>query len=125
MTATGQTLFQSVCLAHGLSVPLPEFQFAAHRGRKFRWDWAWVPEKVALESQGGIFTRGRHVRGAALLREHVKLNLGAALGWRVLFTTPDKLAAADAELFADLAEAMTWAVVSGGASHDDHSRNVR
>lgn len=44
-----------------------------------------------MEVQGGIFTQGRHTRGAALLKEHEKLNHAAILGWRVLFTTPDRL----------------------------------
>ena len=77
----------AMCLDAGLPVPLPEFEFA-FPDRKWRWDFAWVPEKIALEIQGALFTRGRHTRGAALLKEHEKLNAGAIRGWRVLYTTP-------------------------------------
>jgi hypothetical protein len=47
---------------------------------------------VALEIQGGIYIQGRHSRGAALEKEHEKLNALAAQGWRVLFTSPKHLA---------------------------------
>jgi hypothetical protein len=58
-------------------------------------DFAFVDSLVALECQGGLFTNGRHSRGAALLKEHEKLNEAAARGWRILFTTPDKLCMAE------------------------------
>lgn len=46
------------------------------------------PGGVAIEVQGGIWTRGRHTRGAALVKEWEKLNTAAALGWRVLYCAP-------------------------------------
>ena len=75
--------------AHGLTA-IPEYRFC---DRKWRFDFAFDPEgaKVALEVQGGIFTQGRHTRGAALLKEMEKLNTAASLGWRVLYSTPDNL----------------------------------
>ncbi len=78
----------------GLSEPVPEHDFC--NGRKWRFDFAWrapLFEKggVALEVQGGLFSAGAHVRGAALLLEYEKLNMAAVLGWRVLFVTPDQL----------------------------------
>lgn len=74
------------CRTLGLPMPEPEVRFCPPR--RFRFDWAWVEEKVALEIQGGIFTHGRHTRGAALLAEHEKLNLAASLGYRVFYATP-------------------------------------
>ena len=38
-----------------------------------------------------MFTGGRHVRGAALLREHEKLNEAVCRGYCVIFCTPDDL----------------------------------
>lgn len=81
--------FLLICEAAGLEKPVPEYQF--DQGRKWRFDWAWIGQKVALEVQGGLFSGGRHVRGAALLKEHEKLNAAAIAGWAVLFTTPDQL----------------------------------
>lgn len=85
---------------HGLPEPVPEYRFDPKR--KWRFDWAW-PENwagqsfafhhalLALEVQGGIWTQGRHVRPAAMLKEFEKLNQAATLGWRILFVTPDQL----------------------------------
>jgi hypothetical protein len=82
-------LFSTLCVAAGLPMPIAEYRFAPPR--RWRFDYCWPDLKLALEVQGGIFTRGRHTRGAALLREHEKLNAAAALGYRVLFVTPQQL----------------------------------
>jgi len=74
------------CLYAGLQVPVKEFRFAPPR--RWRFDFAWPTQKVALEVQGGLFVSGRHSRGAALVKEHEKLNAAASHGWRVLFCTP-------------------------------------
>ena len=68
-----------------------EYKF--HPSRKWRFDLAIWPSDlmkscVALEVQGGIWTRGRHTRGAALLGEMEKLNAAAAFTWRVVYCTP-------------------------------------
>lgn len=73
---------------HGL-YPVAEHQFCDTR--KWRFDFAWVDQKVALEVQGGLFTGGRHSRGPALLKEHEKLNTAAQNGWRILYTIPQNL----------------------------------
>lgn len=90
-------LFRAALKAAGLPLPVPELRF--HPTRKWRFDYGWSGDgniyeplrNVALEVQGGLFVNGRHSRGAALLKEHEKLNEAAALGWRVLFTTPARL----------------------------------
>jgi len=86
--------FDRLCELSGLPRPIPEYRFSPPR--RWRFDWAWPNHDfgyggVALEKQGGLFIQGRHSRGAALLKEHEKLNEAAAQGWRVLFTTPDQL----------------------------------
>lgn len=72
-------------------IPEPEFEYRFHCERKWRFDVAWFRCQLAIEVQGGIWTRGRHTRGAALLKEYEKLNHAAALGWRILYITPDAL----------------------------------
>ncbi len=76
---------------YGIPEPIYEHQF--HDTRKWRFDIAWtsVQHMVALECQGGLFSGGAHVRGAAVLREHEKYNHACCLGWRILYTTPEKL----------------------------------
>lgn len=97
LTVRNALTFDVLCKALGLPLSVPEYRFAPPR--RWRFDYAWVDEKVALEVQGGLFVAGRHSRGAALLKEHEKLNTAAAMGWRVIYCTPKQ--------FRD-GEALTW-----------------
>jgi len=58
-----------------------EHRFAAPE-RRFRFDYAWLGVKVAVECDGGQWMAGggRHNTDG----DRYKLNLAAALGWRVL-----------------------------------------
>lgn len=85
LTNDGQ-MFLRLCTAHDLPEPIPELRFKPER--KWRFDWAWLAPMVALEIQGGIWTKGRHTQGAALLREWEKLNEAAIMGWRILYCEP-------------------------------------
>lgn len=62
--------------------PVREYRF--HSERKWRFDYAFVAEKVAVEIEGGIFVQGRHSRGASMLSDMDKYNAAAELGWCVL-----------------------------------------
>lgn len=84
-----RALFVKLCQRAGLPAPVAEHEF--YPGRKWRMDFAWPAEQVALEVEGGVWTGGRHTRGAGFLRDMEKYNAAAAIGWRVLRTTPDKL----------------------------------
>lgn len=89
--ATGVS-FDRLCELSGLPRPIPEYRFSPPR--KWRFDYAWPAVQgggLALEVQGGLFVAGRHSRGAALLKEHEKLNEACAQGWGILYTTPDQL----------------------------------
>lgn len=79
----------------GLRGGLAEYQFRMER--KWRFDFAFPKARVAVEVQGAIFGTGHkcptcrqtkaggHTMGAALQKEHEKLNTAAGAGWRVLF----------------------------------------
>jgi hypothetical protein len=82
-------LFGLQCHVSRLPVPVEELRFAPPR--RWRFDYAWPDRKLALEVQGGLFVNGRHSRGAALVKEHEKLNMAAMLGWRVLYVTPQQV----------------------------------
>jgi hypothetical protein len=74
----------------GLPAPVREYRFAPPR--KWRFDWAWLPPiALALEVEGGVWTRGRHTRGAGFLKDCEKYNTATLLGWRVLRVTPATL----------------------------------
>ncbi len=85
----------------GIPEPETEVQFAESLGRKFRFDFAWEEvwkdehtatwPMVALEVEGGIYTRGAHGSISGIKRDMEKYNLAASLGWRVLRVTPENL----------------------------------
>lgn len=89
MSPVQARLFLAALTYEKLPAPQPEFYFA--KPRKWRFDYAWPEQRVALEVQGGIWTGGRHSRGAALLKEWEKLNTAAAKGWRLLYCQPADL----------------------------------
>jgi very-short-patch-repair endonuclease len=63
-----------------------EYRF--HPPRKWRFDFAWLDYKVAVEVDGGIYRRGRHTRGNGFKKDVEKGNAAVLDGWRVLhFTT--------------------------------------
>jgi hypothetical protein len=73
----------------GLPPAVAEHEFCA--GRKWRFDFAFPAQRVAVEVQGGIFMGGRHTRGAALLKEYEKWRAAAMLGWRILPCIPQQI----------------------------------
>lgn len=71
--------------AVGLPEPEREYKFALEQlGRRWRFDFAYPDDKIAIEVQGGIWTRGAHARGTGLERDYEKLNVAQMLGWTVL-----------------------------------------
>lgn len=89
MTRRTGIAFDRLCEVTKLPKPVAEFRFAPPR--RWRFDWFWPDHNLALEVQGGLFIRGRHTQGAALVLEHEKLNEAAARGIRVLFVQPKDL----------------------------------
>lgn len=83
-------MFQALCKKAGLPIPVAEHKF--HPVRKWRWDYAFVDHKLAVEQQGGIWTHGKHGRGSGIAKDMEKISHAAALGWRVILVTPSDLA---------------------------------
>jgi very-short-patch-repair endonuclease len=61
------------------------------RLRDYRFDVAFPRVKLAVEIDGGVFSGGRHSRGAGYREDTYKLNLAALLGWTVLRYLPEDL----------------------------------
>jgi very-short-patch-repair endonuclease len=55
--------------------------------RRWRFDFAWVEKRLAVEIDGGNWNNGRHNRGSARDAENEKMNSAQLLGWRVLHFT--------------------------------------
>lgn len=85
MTLLGN-LIESVLAVYQMQ---KEYRF--HPERRFRFDYALPDYKIAIEIQGGTWTRGKHVRGKGYERDCEKLNLAQAMGWRVLWYTPQMI----------------------------------
>ena len=83
----------------------PEAEYAFAPPRKFRFDFAWPHEMVALECEGGTFVGGRHGRGPAFHNDCIKYNMATNLGWRV-FRVDAKLVADEAYIVEMLAYAL-------------------
>lgn len=74
-----------------LKTPVAELMFA--KPRKWRFDYAFLDWKIALEIDGGLFLKGggRHNRGASMLKDYEKLNTAACMGWKVIHLTPQQV----------------------------------
>ena len=66
-----------------------EYKF--HPERKWRFDFAARRAMVALEIEGGVWTRGRHSRGAGMIEDMRKYNAATSRGWSVLRVTPQMM----------------------------------
>lgn len=74
-------------------LPMPEREVYLIPGRRFRWDCVWAEQRLALEVQGGTWSRirGAHSRGAGQARDAEKLALATLAGWRCLAVTTDQI----------------------------------
>lgn len=75
-------LTRFIQLAPDYPQPVSEYQFYSER--KWRFDFAFVPQKVAVEMEGGVFSGGRHTRGRGYTEDVIKYNQAVVMGWKVL-----------------------------------------
>lgn len=95
--------FDKLCVASGLPKPIAEYRF--HPLRRWRFDWAFVDQKIAIEVEGGIFIQGRHSRGVGMKKDMEKYNTAALMGWRVFRVTPKEMPARALSLASDALKA--------------------
>lgn len=88
----------------GLPAPVREWRF--HPRRRWRFDLAFVEQRVAVEVDGGAFSGGRHTSGPGFREDCVKLSEAAALGWRVLRVMPEHVESGEALRW--LEAALAW-----------------
>jgi len=58
--------------------------------RRWRFDFAHLQKRIAIEIEGGVYSRGRHVRPKGFLGDMEKYNRATVLGWQVLRLTPQQ-----------------------------------
>jgi very-short-patch-repair endonuclease len=73
----------------GFPAPTPEYKF--HETRRWRFDYAFLDVKLAVELEGGIWTKGRHTRGKGFSNDMQKYNSASELGWTLLRYEPTKI----------------------------------
>lgn len=61
------------------------------KNRKFKFDFAHITTKIAIEINGGNWIGGRHSNALALNSEYEKLNLAVINGWRVFVLSPEMI----------------------------------
>lgn len=82
--------FWKILASKAYLLPISEYPFSEKIGRKHRFDYAFVIQKVAVEIEGNaawVRGGGKHMQD----RDLEKYNLAAMLGWRVVRFSPAML----------------------------------
>jgi very-short-patch-repair endonuclease len=94
MKSIGEETFALHLRAHRLDGWEREYRF--DQTRRFRFDFAKPESLIAVEIEGGIWTKGRHSHGVGMEIDMRKYNLAASLGWRVLRFSTDMVTSGEA-----------------------------
>jgi len=64
----------------------PETEYRFHASRRWRFDFAFPDQKVAIEAEGGTWgqKKSRHTTGSGFEKDCTKYNAAVVAGWRVL-----------------------------------------
>ena len=81
----------SKVLTQLVGLPDPTTELLFHPKRKWRFDYAWEEQKLALEVHGGIHSGGRHTRGKGFVEDRAKMNEASLLGWTVIEATQEHI----------------------------------
>ncbi|EPM5418076.1 hypothetical protein ACTM2X_002941 [Vibrio parahaemolyticus] len=77
-----ERLFLFQIKSMGLALPEKEYRF--HETRRWRFDFAYPEQQLAVEVEGGTWAGGRHTRGSGYEKDCEKYNAAALRGWSVL-----------------------------------------
>ena len=77
--------------------PRPRPQALLIPNRRFRFDYAYIAARLAVEIQGQIWRKGGHTSGHGITRDAEKLNELACIGWRCLHITPEQIDSGEAK----------------------------
>ena len=85
-----ETLFLQICWA---GLPEPRRQYRFYPKRQWRADFAWLPERVLVEVEGGIWLQTRtgrpkgHAHPERFAKDVEKYNHAALAGWTLIRVT--------------------------------------
>jgi very-short-patch-repair endonuclease len=80
----------------GVNLPRPEREYRFHPDRRWRFDFCWPVKLVAVECEGGTWTKGRHTRPQGFAADCEKYNEAALMGWMVLRFTAEHIQSGEA-----------------------------
>lgn len=75
-----------------------------HPVRRWRFDYAHLPTKTAIELEGGVYSRGRHSRGKGFIRDCEKYLNATAMGWTVCRLATGMVTAENLKMIAEAIE---------------------
>jgi len=78
-------------------IQTPEKEYKLHPTRKWRFDYSWPDQHVAVEIEGAVWVHGRHTRGSGFVKDMEKYNEAGKLGWRIFRFTPQQLKRGEAQ----------------------------
>jgi very-short-patch-repair endonuclease len=82
-------------------LPPAEREFQEIPTRRFRWDFAWVKQRLLVEINGSTWVANTgHTSGMGIARDYEKSNLAVLAGWRCLTVTPQQVRNGEAVLMA-------------------------
>ena len=84
-------------------LPPPELEHRFHAVRRWRFDFAWIGQRLALEVEGGTWNGGRHTTGSGFASDCIKYNVALVMGWRVLRVTGNQVKSGAALSWLELA----------------------
>jgi hypothetical protein len=75
-------------------------EYCFYDPRKWRFDYVILScHFVAIEIEGGVWSRGRHTRGKGFIDDMEKYNIAAGLGWKVFRFSTQQVLTGDAKKF--------------------------
>lgn len=69
-------------------LPKPKREHRFRKDRRFAFDLCWTAYGLAVECEGGIWIKGRHVNPVSFEKDCEKYSLAAIDGWAVIRVTP-------------------------------------
>jgi very-short-patch-repair endonuclease len=81
--------FEFCCLSVNLKGVIKEYRF--HQQRRWRIDYAFPEIKLAIEIEGGIWIKGRHINPMGFKKDMEKYNALVEFGWYLLRYEPKKI----------------------------------
>lgn len=100
-------------IAKALTVAKIKFEreYKFHPTRKWRFDFAILSERIAIEFEGGIYLpKARHTSSVGYIKDVEKYNTAVLLGWKILRYTAKDLAVRNGEykIIEDLQKLKDW-----------------